>query len=100
MRAQASSGFDGERRRMSRSSVMAMAGLRSGTWAVLFTDLIDSTAQRARLGDAVGDVFRRQHDAVVERAARSCGGIVVKSTGDGAMVAFSGAADAVAAAVG
>jgi class 3 adenylate cyclase/tetratricopeptide (TPR) repeat protein len=76
-----------------------VAGLRSGTWAVLFTDLAGSTEQRARLGDAVGDALRREHDVAVARAANACGGVVVKSTGDGAMVAFSGAVDAIVAAV-
>jgi class 3 adenylate cyclase len=80
-------------------TLWTVTGLRSGTWAVLFTDLAESTEQRVRLGDWVGDALRQEHDAVVARAANVCGGIVVKSTGDGAMVAFSGAADAVAAAV-
>ena len=68
-------------------------------WAVMFTDLVGSTEQRARLGDRLGDELRRDHDAVVVGAAAVHGGHVVKGTGDGTMVAFSGAADALAAAV-
>src|SRR5262245_1511922 len=68
-------------------------------WAVMFTDLVASTAQRARVGDARGDDLRREHDAIVDAAAAAHDGQVVKGTGDGAMVAFSGAADAIAAAV-
>ena len=68
-------------------------------WAVLFTDLVGSTEQRSRLGDGAGDEFRRAHDAVVARSALDHSGDVVKGTGDGSMVVFQGAADALAAAV-
>ena len=68
-------------------------------WAVLFTDIVGSTEQRARLGDVAGDALRREHDAIVARAAAERGGRVVKGTGDGAMVAFSAAADAIAAGI-
>jgi hypothetical protein len=46
--------------------------LRDGMWAVLFTDVVGSTAQRARIGDAAGDELRREHDAqrAVERSGR------------------------------
>jgi class 3 adenylate cyclase/tetratricopeptide (TPR) repeat protein len=73
--------------------------LRSGMWAVCFTDMVGSTEQRARLGDAAGDALRREHDQIVARAAATYDGVVVKGTGDGAMVAFSSAAGAIAAAV-
>lgn len=46
-----------------------------------------------------GDELRRAHDAVVARVALDHGGEVVKGTGDGAMVVFGGAANALAAAV-
>jgi class 3 adenylate cyclase/tetratricopeptide (TPR) repeat protein len=73
--------------------------LRSGIWAVVFTDLVGSTAQRARIGDQAADELRREHDAIAARAAAIHGGHVVKSTGDGSMMVFAGAADAVEAAV-
>jgi class 3 adenylate cyclase/tetratricopeptide (TPR) repeat protein len=73
--------------------------VRSGTLAVLFTDMVGSTEQRARLGDAAADEVRRMHDRIVEVAARRFGGEVVKGTGDGAMVVFGSAAEAVDAAV-
>jgi adenylate cyclase len=85
--------------RPERGSTLRPVTLRSGMWAVLFTDLVGSTEQRSRLGDVAGDVFRREHDAIVARAARACAGVVVKGTGDGAMVAFASAVDAVAAGV-
>ena len=68
-------------------------------WAVLFTDFVGSTAQRARIGDPAADELRREHDAIVSRAAAICGGHVVKSTGDGSMAVFAGASDAVEAAI-
>ena len=73
--------------------------LRSGMWAVTFTDLAGSTAQRARIGDQAADELRREHDAIVAHAAATHDGHVVKSTGDGSMAVFAGAADAVEAAV-
>jgi hypothetical protein len=68
--------------------------LRDGMWAVLFTDIVGSTAQRARLGDATGDELRREHDRVVERALTANRGVFVDGTGDGAMCVFASAADA------
>ena len=68
-------------------------------WAVLFTDMVGSTGQRAHLGDVAGDALRREHDAMVADALGAHAGELVKGTGDGAMCAFSGAADALACAV-
>jgi class 3 adenylate cyclase/tetratricopeptide (TPR) repeat protein len=73
--------------------------LRAGTWTVLFTDVVGSTDQRVRLGDAAVDEMLREHDAIVARALAAHGGELVEGTGDGAMCAFVGAADALAAAV-
>ena len=63
-------------------------GLHSGVWTIVFTDLVGSTAQRLRLGDARGDELRREHDEIVARAVQAHEGVVVKKTGDGAMCAF------------
>ena len=73
--------------------------LRSGMWAVLFTDVVGSTEQRPRLGDHVGDALRREHDTIVARVLAIHHGERVEGTGDGAMCAFASAADAVAAGV-
>jgi adenylate cyclase len=73
--------------------------LRAGTWTVLFTDVVGSTDQRVRLGDAAVDQLQREHDAVVAGVLAAYGGELVKSTGDGAECAFAGASDALAAAV-
>ncbi|MGH9289490.1 MAG: ATP-binding protein [Acidimicrobiales bacterium] len=73
--------------------------LHSGTWTIVFTDLVGSTAQRTRIGDVAADALRREHDRILGDAVAQHGGTIVKGTGDGAMVAFAGAADALAAAV-
>ena len=65
----------------------------------MFTDLVGSTEQRARLGDRAADALRREHDAIVRRSTLRFRGHVVKSTGDGSMLAFAAAGDAVAAAI-
>jgi class 3 adenylate cyclase/tetratricopeptide (TPR) repeat protein len=67
--------------------------------SVLFTDLVDSTALRSRVGDEAADAVRRTHDEVLSGIVASGGGVVVKSLGDGLMAVFDSAADAVAAAV-
>jgi class 3 adenylate cyclase len=66
---------------------------------VLFSDLAGSTARRVRLGEAAADRLRVEHDRAVIGAIEQHAGRVVKHTGDGVMAIFSGASDAVAAAV-
>jgi class 3 adenylate cyclase len=69
------------------------------TAIVLFTDLVGSTALRSRLGEDAADALREQHDALVCRAIEANRGSVVKNLGDGIMATFTGASDAVTAAV-
>src|SRR6185369_13525799 len=73
--------------------------LRTGTCTIVFTDVVGSTAQRARIGDEAANALRREHDRLIVDATVRRGGEVVKGTGDGSMLAFAGAGDAVAAAV-
>src|SRR3954468_6799789 len=68
--------------------------------AVLFTDMVESTAIRAELGDDASDELRRAHDRLVGETVNRHGGSVVKGLGDGAMAVFAGASEAVEAAVG
>jgi class 3 adenylate cyclase len=70
-----------------------------GTVSVLFTDVVGSTALRARIGEEAADALRVEHDAILDDAISSRGGTVVKHTGDGVMATFAAAANAVAAAV-
>lgn len=66
--------------------------------AIMFTDIVESTAMTERLGDARAVEMVRAHDAMVRRALRDKGGREVKHTGDGIMAAFDDATDAVDAA--
>jgi class 3 adenylate cyclase len=70
------------------------------TVTVMFTDLVDSTALLSRLGEERGEVVRREHFGLLRGAVEPCGGREVKNLGDGLMVVFPSAADAVSAAVG
>jgi class 3 adenylate cyclase len=74
-------------------------GSRAGTVAVVFTDLVESTAVRQALGDDQADEMRREHDRLVRRAMSEHGGTEVKALGDGFMLVFSAAAEGVDAAV-
>jgi len=65
----------------------------------MFTDLVDSTALRSRLGDEAADTIRRAHDAVLRTAVDTHGGRLVKGLGDGGMATFASAAEAVATAI-
>jgi class 3 adenylate cyclase len=69
------------------------------TATVLFTDLVGSTELRGRLGDDAAEELRRAHDRLLTEAVEGNGGRVVKGLGDGIMATFTGAADAVTAAV-
>ena len=71
---------------------------RPETATVLFTDVVASTALRSRVGDDAADELRRAHDRVLRDALAEHGGREVKGTGDGLMVVFGSAVEAVAAA--
>jgi class 3 adenylate cyclase len=63
--------------------------------AIMFTDIVDSTAMTARLGDARAVEMVRAHDALVRRALKEKRGREVKHMGDGIMAAFDDAAAAI-----
>jgi class 3 adenylate cyclase len=62
---------------------------------VLFTDIVDSTAQAARLGDKAWKALLDQHDSLIVRQVARYGGRIVKTTGDGVLATFDGPARAV-----
>jgi len=72
---------------------------RDGTLTILFTDIEDSTALNERLGDKSWLKILGAHDQIVRRSTGRHGGQIVKSQGDGFMIAFAGAEDAVRSAV-
>lgn len=79
--------------------VSVTTGERVETCIVMFTDLVDSTGIRVRVGEEQAERLRERHDQMVAGGVVHHGGRVVKHTGDGVMATFLGAADAIAAAV-
>ncbi|WP_304512044.1 ATP-binding protein [Dermatobacter hominis] len=71
--------------------------LTDGLWVVVFTDMVDSTRQRAAIGDAAANRLLTEHDGIVRSATVANDGVLVKGTGDGAMCAFRSAAGALRA---
>jgi class 3 adenylate cyclase len=62
---------------------------------VLFTDIVDSTARAASVGDTAWRELLERHDALVREHVEGADGRVVKSTGDGTLASFSGPARAI-----
>jgi class 3 adenylate cyclase len=71
-----------------------------GVAIVVFSDLVDSTALLATLGDDRMEGLRRTHMADVTGVVEGAGGRVVKTLGDGAMASFESALGALRAAAG
>src|SRR5205085_4878520 len=76
------------------------AGVERSTAIVLFTDLVGSTELRSRLGEDAAEELRRHHDRLIVGAVEGNRGRLVKNLGDGVMATFTGASDALGAAVG
>lgn len=70
-----------------------------GRVTILFSDIEGSTTLNDRLGDRAWVRLLARHDALVRRAVEAHAGQVVKTQGDGFMVAFGPATDAVGAAL-
>lgn len=66
--------------------------------AVLFTDIVDSTAKAREVGDAVWKQMLDRHDAALGAAIGRYGGLVVKTTGDGVLATLPSATAAFRAA--
>lgn len=67
----------------------------TGRVAILFSDIEGSTALNERIGDRAWVRLIDHHDKLVERCVRKQSGYVVKSQGDGFMIAFAEPAQAV-----
>jgi class 3 adenylate cyclase len=63
-----------------------LAGRRLAT--VLFTDIVGSTEQLARMGDSAWKEILNEHDRTVDRIVGDLHGRVVKHTGDGVCATF------------
>ena len=66
---------------------------------LLFTDLVGSSEMLDRLGDDEADALRRTHFRLLREAVSGYGGEEVKNLGDGLMVAFPSAMDAISCAI-
>ncbi|HEX9697182.1 MAG TPA: adenylate/guanylate cyclase domain-containing protein [Actinomycetota bacterium] len=66
---------------------------------VLFTDIVDSTATAATIGDRAWRLTLNRHDNAVRRQLERYRGIAVKQTGDGVVATFDGPARAVTCAL-
>ena len=60
--------------------------------AVLFTDIVESTQQAARVGDRRWRHLLDLHDELAARLVEEAGGRLVKTTGDGILATFDGPA--------
>src|SRR5271163_1332170 len=67
--------------------------------AVLMTDLVGSTAMADRVGPAAAEELRAEHFGLLRGALQRTGGREVKNLGDGLMVVFASAAQALECAV-
>jgi class 3 adenylate cyclase/tetratricopeptide (TPR) repeat protein len=76
---------------------MAESDVRTTT--ILFTDLVNSTELMQRAGDEDAQRIFRAHYQLLRDAVSANGGAEVKSLGDGLMVEFNSAADAVRCAI-
>ena len=70
-----------------------------GVVALLFTDLVGSTSVLERLGDVAAEKVRRTYFRLLREAVSRHSGQEVKSLGDGLMVVFGSAVEAVGCAV-
>src|SRR3989442_8608469 len=71
----------------------------SALTTILFTDLVSSTQLMQRAGDEDAQRIFKAHYKLLRDAVSANGGSEVKSLGDGLMVAFASAADAVRCAI-
>ncbi|MGQ0430813.1 MAG: alpha/beta fold hydrolase [Microthrixaceae bacterium] len=63
--------------------------------AIMFTDIVDSTAMAVREGDRTWSDLLDRHDALVVRALERFAGRKINTTGDGVLATFDGPARAV-----
>lgn len=78
----------------SQSELDALVG-PDGTVTIAFSDIEDSTVHNDELGDTIWMRILESHDKVVRAAVQRHGGHIVKSQGDGFMLAFDDPVNAV-----
>jgi len=80
------------------SAVASLTG-SEGTMTLVFTDIVDSTAQAEAMGDTKWVELVARHESVIREITESHVGSVVKTLGDGSMLAFDSARAAIRASV-
>jgi len=86
--------FTGDFHRVAEETEEFITGVRHGrspsqrVAAVMFTDIVDSTARAAEAGDHGWRDVMDRHDYTVAQVVERFGGSVVKSTGDGQLLTF------------
>jgi class 3 adenylate cyclase len=83
--------------RWSQEDQGRLAGLAAadGRVAIAFSDIEDSTALNDQLGDTEWVKLLESHDRLIRSAVAARGGVIVKSQGDGFMIAFGDVGEAV-----
>jgi class 3 adenylate cyclase len=74
--------------------------LPEGTVTIMFSDIEGFTSITERLGDRRAVELLREHNAMIRQRIAGSGGHEIKSQGDGFMIAFGGASNALECAVG
>jgi len=88
----------GELTSSEKQRVKELFGLR-GTLTMMFTDLQDSTKITAAVGDNRAQEFLRRHNQIIREQIAAHQGLEVKGQGDGFMIAFTSARQALRCAV-
>jgi class 3 adenylate cyclase len=78
---------------------LAQQAAPDGTVTLLFSDIENSTARTAELGDAKWMELLREHNTIVREQLAAHGGYEVKSMGDGFMLAFGSSLDGLRCAI-
>ncbi len=71
----------------------------NGTVTLMFIDIEGSTRMSEQLGDTAWSALISNHFESIRHAAESHGGAVIKTLGDGAMIAFPAVSEALSAAI-
>ena len=82
------------------TSETVVTASQSGTVTLMFTDLENSTVVSESMGDSAWSRLITGHFEALHRIVALSGGTVIKTLGDGAMIAFASVRDAIGAAIG
>lgn len=73
--------------------------LSEAAMTIMFTDMVNYSAMTERLGDRGARAVIKDHNKIIRRQTKANDGVEVKSMGDGFMLTFASARQAVACAV-